>query len=100
MEFGKVQKQISAHIMDRRVKRVLLNMMGFAGDIALVLISCMIRSIVPKKVKPQVKRIVNHILAIEDSPKPENKCYAVQVFDFPLEKKIDKPGSAHMSKLS
>ena len=77
---------------------MLLNMIGFVGDIALVLVSCMIGVLTPKKAKPQVKRMVNHILAIEDSPKPENKCYAVQVFDFPLEKNIDKSGSTHTSK--
>lgn len=75
---------------------MLLNMIGFVGDIALVLLSYMIGILAPKKVKPQVKRIVNHILAIENSPKPENKCYAVQVFDFPLEKSIDKPESTHI----
>lgn len=77
---------------------MILNMIGFVGDIALVLLSYMIGVLAPKKVKPQVKHIVNRILAIEDSPEPENKCYAVQVFDFPLEKNIDKSGSTHISK--
>lgn len=77
---------------------MLLNLIGFVGDIVLVLLSYMIGVLVPKKVKPQVKRIANNILAIEDSPKPENKCYAVQVFDFPLDKNIDKPESTHLSK--
>lgn len=77
---------------------MLLNAIGFVGDIALVLLSYMIGVLAPKKVKPQVKRMVNHILAIEDSPKPENKCYAVQIFNFPLEENIDKPEFTHMSK--
>lgn len=77
---------------------MLLNMIGFVSDIAIVLLSCMIGVLAPQRVKPQVRRVVNHILAIEDSPKPENKCYAVQVFDFPLEENIDKSEITHMSK--
>lgn len=77
---------------------MLLNTIGFVSDIALVLLSYMIGVLVPKRVKPQVRRMANHILAIEDSPKPENRCYAVQVFDFPLEKNIDKSEFTQMSK--
>lgn len=77
---------------------MLLNMIGFVGDIVFVLLSFMIGVLAPKKVKPRVKRIVNHILAIEDSPKSENKCYAVQVFNFPLGQNIDESESTHISK--
>lgn len=65
---------------------MLLNMIGFVSDIVIVLLSGIISAISPKDIKPRVKHIANYVLAIEDTSMPENKCYAVQVFDFPSEK--------------
>ena len=77
---------------------MLLNMIGFISDIAVVLLSGIISALAPRSVKPQVKHIANRVLAIEDTPTPENKCYAVQVFDFSLEKNNDKGKSVYMPK--
>lgn len=65
---------------------MLLNMIGFVSDIAVVLLSGIISALAPKDVKPRIKHIANQVLAIEDTPTAENKCYAVQVFDFSSEK--------------
>lgn len=81
-----------------RGDETLLSIIGFLCDIIIVLLYGIIGTMVPKNIKPKIKHIANHILAIEDTSTPENRCYAVQVFDFPSEKSSHNTTASHFVK--